>query len=110
MNKEIKEVLIFNLTYLIAFILLIYFRKSDTAITFILIITSIIILYRYKINLYWVIILTLLFTTVENICVYYGMWKYNSKYLFPYVPLWLYLAWMLSIIFIVKSYNYIQKI
>ena len=108
-NKEIKEIFLFNFIYLFAFILLIYFRYSDIAITTILIITSIIILYRYNIYLYWIIILTILFTTIENICVYYGLWKYNSKYLFPFVPIWLYFAWMLSIIFIVKSYNYIYK-
>lgn len=62
--------------------------------------TFVIVAMFYNVNLQLVFIFTLLFGLVENICVYYKLWKYNTKYPMPYVPPWIYIAWALSIMFI----------
>ena len=107
---KIKEDLLwFIFLYMIAFIFILYFRKSEWNILFIICSLLLIVLYLYRdIRVKLVILLTILFGIVENICVYYKLWKYNAKYLVPYVPLWLYGAWALSIIFILKFCEYIK--
>jgi hypothetical protein len=100
----------FAILYLISFLLLLYFRENEWNILAILIILLFIVLYMYSdINLTLVLLFTALFCTVENICVYYKLWKYNCKYPMPYVPLWLYLAWALSIIFILRVTKILEK-
>ena len=97
------------LTYLIGLILIIIFRRDEFAILAIVSTVFIIVLSLYEVRWPAVIILTIVFTTVENICVYYGLWNYNNtKYPMPYVPIWLYLAWLLSIIFIIIMYNKVK--
>ena len=92
--------------YLIALLLIIYFRKEENIIFAILTVTMIGALALHKVAIIPVIILTILFCIVENICVSYGLWNYNKKYTkMPYVPLWLYLAWAASIVFILKLYG-----
>lgn len=100
-----QEQLFLLLLYLFAFLLILYFRKNEWYILAILSVVFVIVLLLFSKKLNWkvVILLTLLFCIVENISVYYGLWTYNrTKYPLPYVPLWLYLAWCLSIILIVK--------
>ena len=97
------------LTYLIGLVLIIIFRKDEFAILAILSTVLLIVFCLYKTHWTAVIILTIVFTLVENLCVYYGLWQYNNtKYPMPYVPLWLYLAWLLSIIFIIKIHDKIK--
>lgn len=98
------KTIFFMLLYMISFILIIYIRKNEWHILTVLVITFIIVMIIYpKINLKMPIIMTLLFGIVENICVHYGIWKYqNVNYPLPYIPTWVYFAWFLSIIFIVR--------
>jgi hypothetical protein len=101
---------LFALLYLISFILLLYFRENEWNILVILLVLLLTVLYLYNdIDLKLILLFTVLFCTVENICVYYQLWKYNCKYPMPYVPLWLYLAWALSIIFILRITKIYQK-
>lgn len=90
-----------SLVYCIAFILILTFRKDENVIFSILGITILIALSLQKLNYLHVMLLTCLFGIVENVCVYYGLWKYDTKKQMPYVPLWIYLAWMASIIYII---------
>lgn len=92
--------------YLAALLLIIYFRQDENIIFAILTVTVLGALALHKVAIIPVIILTLLFAIVENVCVYYGLWKYSKRYTkMPYVPLWLYLAWAAAIIFILKLYG-----
>lgn len=99
-----QDLLSLAFVYLIGFLLVLYFRKEEWYILAILLVVFVYVLYFFfdKIKWHSVLLLTLLFCSVENICVYYGLWTYNrTKYPMPFVPVWLYLAWCLSIIFIV---------
>ena len=95
----------FLLLYFLAFLIIISYRKDEIIIFSVLLATIIIALSQYNVRMIPVILLTVLFTIVENISVHYGLWKYNTKNPMPYVPVWLYLAWMASIIFIIKLYD-----
>lgn len=100
-----QELLPFSLLYLIGFLLVLYCRKNELLVLGVLFMVFVIVAVFYSKRLNWtyVLLLTALFCAVENICVYYGLWTYNrTKYPMPYVPIWLYLAWCLSIIFILK--------
>jgi hypothetical protein len=93
--------IILLLVYAIGFILVLYSRSNEWLVLCVLAtVAAIVIIMLPQTNWKRVILLTILFGTVENICVYYGLWKYNVKYPMPFVPLWLYIAWFLSIIFI----------
>lgn len=93
--------ILLSLLYCIAFILILVFRKDETAIVSILVITIATVLSLQKLNYFHVIVLTILFGVVENVCVSYGLWKYNTKNPMPLVPVWIYLAWMASIMYII---------
>jgi hypothetical protein len=100
---------IFLLTlYAVAFFFIIFFRKSEWILICILGFTCIFALYLTNVNIKLLVPLTILFSIVENICVYYGMWKYNTKYNIPLVPVWIYLAWFASIIFIMYLTNQLK--
>jgi hypothetical protein len=109
-----QKELLFIFLYLIVFIIVILVRKNEWHILFVLFITLLVVIMMFP-EIKWKIpiIMTIIFCTIENICVYYGLWKYqNFTYGAPYVPIWLYLAWLLSILFIVKfSYKtFVKKI
>lgn len=89
--------------YAIAFFFIIFFRKREWILIGILTFTSIAALYWTNVNIKLSILLTILFTVVENICVYYGLWKYNTRYPMPFIPIWIYLAWFASIVFIMHA-------
>ncbi len=99
-----QNTIILLLTYATVFCLVVYFRKYEWFLISILSLTCIIAVYLTRINISILFLLTFLFAVVENICVYYGMWKYTTQYAMPYVPIWIYLAWAVSIIFIVYVY------
>jgi uncharacterized membrane protein YoaT (DUF817 family) len=99
---EQKTIILLAL-YATVFFFVIYFRKYEWFLISILSLTCIIAVYLTNINIPILLLLTLLFAVVENICVYYGMWKYNTQYAMPFVPVWIYLAWAVSIIFIVYT-------
>jgi len=102
---KLNNIAFFGL-YLLALLLIIYFRKDENILFAILTVTVIGAIALHKVAVIPVIILTLLFAIVENICVYYGLWKYNKKYTkMPHAPLWIYLAWAAVIVFILKVYN-----
>ena len=98
------------LLYVVTLFLIIYFRRDEWMILSVLSVALVSAILLYKINILAVFIITLLFAIVENICAYYGIWKYNNaKSLMPYVPLWVYFAWALSIIFIIKMMEILKK-
>ncbi len=70
----------------------------------------------FKVNVLVVLVLATFFVIIENICVSYGLWKYNNtkkyKAFIPYVPnipIWLYFAWALSIVFVIKMVEIFKR-
>ena len=96
--------------YAIAFFFIIFFRKREWILICILAFTCIIALYFTNVNITLLILLTILFTVVENICVYYGLWKYNTRNPIPFIPIWIYLAWFASIVLIMHLTTIQQKL
>ena len=95
-----QNTVILLVLYAIAFFFIIFFRKREWILIGILAFTCIAAIYLTNVNILLLIPLTILFSTIENICVYYTMLKYNTKYPMPFVPVWIYLAWFASIAFI----------
>lgn len=90
------------LLYLFTLFLILYFRKQEAIMIALLAIICIVAGLLFQINIVSLLVLTTLFVIVENICVYYNLWKYTTKYPMPYAAVWIYLCWFLAIIFIIK--------
>jgi DMSO reductase anchor subunit len=97
------------LLYAVSLALIIVFRNDETKIMLTLGLASIIATASFDLNIAPIIIMTILFFAVENICVYYGLWKYNTKRPMPFTPAWLFFAWYLAIIFILKMQDVLQR-
>jgi uncharacterized membrane protein YoaT (DUF817 family) len=98
------------LLYLSALVLIIYFRRDEWMMLAVLATAFLIAVTLYKVNVLAVLIIAVFFFTVENICAYYGLWKYNNtKFPMPYVPVWVYFAWALSVVFIMKMMEIVKR-
>jgi hypothetical protein len=102
------------LLYLTTLLLILYFRQNDWIILAVLFIAFVIAIILFKPNVLVVMILATLFSIIEIICVHYKLWSYNrtKKYIAPFVPnvpMWLYFAWALSIIFIIKMLETLKR-
>lgn len=98
---------LFVISYIVALVSIIYFKKDEYTLTFILAILFSFVMYQTKYQLVGVLVLSLMFCIIEYICVDNGVWKYN--YARKNIPTWLYFAWAMSVVFIIKVYHYISN-
>jgi hypothetical protein len=88
------------LLYILTLILILNFKENEYNILIILLLSLFVLILKYKINILLVITLAFLFCIVEYICVKYNIWFYN--YTNNTLPIWLFFAWILAIIFILE--------
>jgi hypothetical protein len=88
------------LIYIITLILILLNRKNEYNVFIILLLSFILTIYLYKVNILLVLFLGILFCIVEIICIKYKLWKYNFTN--NIIPIWLILAWSMSVIFILE--------
>jgi hypothetical protein len=96
------ENILLVLFYIVILLLILCLRKNECNMLALLSLSFIIIVNLYKVNIPKVLILATLFCIVEYICVRYNIWKYN--YTIYYIPYWLFFAWALAIVFIIRFY------
>jgi hypothetical protein len=97
------------LLYAVTLVLVLLFRNDDIKLILVLGFASIIASILFEFNMALVVIATICFIVIENLCVYYGLWKYNTKLPAPFAPIWIYFAWYMSIIFIIKLQDILQR-
>lgn len=88
------------LIYIITLILILLNRTNEYNVFIILLLSFILTIYLYKVNILLVLLFGILFCIVEVICVNYKLWKYNFTN--NIIPIWLILAWTMSVIFILE--------
>lgn len=99
-----EQLLYLIILYVLTLATCIYVRKNEWMMLFVLASAFLVALYICKVEPIKVLFLALLFIVVEYICVSYQLWKYNNtKYT---VPFWVFFAWALSIVFIIKMYEW----
>jgi hypothetical protein len=96
------ENILLVLFYIVILLLILCIRENECNMLALLSLSFIIIVNLYKVNIPKVLILATLFCIVEYICVKYNIWKYN--YTIYYIPYWLFFAWALAIVFIIRFY------
>lgn len=98
---------LFVLSYIIALLLIIYLKKDEKTLMLYLGLLFGVVIYLTKYNMIIALVIAFLFCIVEYICVEHGVWKYN--YVENNIPVWLIFAWSMSVVFIMKVYEYLLK-
>lgn len=100
---EYKNILLI-LIYIVLLLLILCVRKDEWYMLGLLSLFFLIIVNLYTVNVLKVLILASLFCIVEYICIRYNIWKYN--YTIYCMPYWVFFAWALAIVFIIRFYSF----
>ena len=98
---------LFVLAYIIFAILIVLLKKNEFLLTIILSICFIITINVYDIDFFLAFPLAMIFCIVEYCCTRNNVWTYN--YTNFYIPSWLFFAWALSVVFVIKIYQLYLK-